>query len=95
MLDELDRQLSRSRIDSGFGSTPSGIWSIDQIRASIGPLGPIPESLTLRAKRILVDYEEAFSRIQATKRVVSEHLEMLQSVRGSGDAHPVYLDRIG
>ncbi len=67
---------------------------MDDIRASIGPVGPVPESLAVRAHRVLVDYEEAFTRIQSTKRLVGEHLEMLRSVRGGADVHPVYLDRV-
>ena len=95
LLDELDRQLTRSRAGFGLGNTTTGIWSIEDIRASIGPVGPMPESLIPRGRRILTEYEEEFTRLQATKRVIAEHLEMLQSVRGSDDVQPVYLDRVG
>jgi hypothetical protein len=67
---------------------------MDEIRASIGPVGPIPESLAARTRRVLAEYEKAFTRIQAAKRLVGEHLEMLQSVRGGAAADPVYLDRV-
>jgi hypothetical protein len=68
---------------------------MDDIRASFGPLGPIPESLVPRAARILADYEDAFVRINAAKRIVGDHLDMLQAVRGSDVANPVYFDRVG
>jgi hypothetical protein len=95
MLDELDRQLVRSHPEFGLGNDPSGIWSMDDIRASFGPLGPIPEFLIPRARRILADYDDAFARIGAAKRIVGDHLDMLASVRGSSTSNPVYLDQIG
>ena len=95
VLDELDRQLVRSHSEFGLGNNPSGIWSMDDIRASFGPLGPMPESLVARAERILADYEDAFVRIGAAKRIVGDHLDMLASVRGSSTASPVYLDQLG
>ena len=55
----------------------------------------MPESLIPRGRRILADYEDELTRIQATKRLVAEHLEMLKSVKGSTEAHPAYVDRVG
>lgn len=95
LLDELDRQLVRSHPGFGLGNVPSGIWSIDELRDSIGPLGPIPDPLIPRARRTLVEYEGAFARIQEAKRVVGDHLDMLQSLRGREAAHPVYFDHVG
>jgi hypothetical protein len=95
LLDELDRQVTASRAGFGLGNTTAGIWTIEEIRASIGPVGPLPESLIPRGRRILADYEEEFTRLQATKRLIGEHLEMLQSIRGSEDAQPLYLDQVG
>lgn len=95
LLDELERQLARSRPEYGLGSEPSGIWGIENIRASVGPLGTIPFALVARVTRILGEYEEAFVRINAAKRIVGDHLDMLQSVRGNDVALPVYFDRVG
>jgi hypothetical protein len=95
LLDELDRQLLRSHPYTGLGNAPSGIWSMDELRASFGDLGTMPEQLVPRAQRILIAYEDAFARIAATKRTVGDHLEMLRSVKGSPTAGPVYLDRVG
>ena len=95
MLDELDRQLVRSHPQTGLGNEPSGIWPIDDIRASFGELGVIPAHLVPRAKRILAGYEDAFVRIGAAKRVVGDHLDMLLSVKGVATAGPVYFDRVG
>ena len=95
LLDELDRQLVRSRAGFGLGTLTSGIWTIEEICAGIGPVGPLPESLVPRAQAILEDYTVELPRIQATKRLVGEHLEILHSIRGTGDAHPVYLDQVG
>ena len=95
LLDELDRQLVRSHPRTGLGNEPSGIWPIDDIRASFGDLGVIPSHLVPRAERILADYEDAFVRIGAAKRVVGDHLDMLLSVKGIPSASPVYFDRVG
>ncbi len=95
LLDELDRQVAASRAGFGLGNTTTGIWTIEEIRDSIGPVGPMPENLIPRGRRILADYEEEFARLQTTKRLIGEHLGMLQSVRGSEAAQPVYLDQVG
>jgi hypothetical protein len=95
LLDELDRQLQRSHPHTGLGNTPSGIWSMDELRASFGDLGAMPEQLVPRVQRILIAYEDAFARIAAAKRVVGDHLEMLRAIKGSPTAGPVYLDRLG
>ncbi len=95
LLDELDRQLVRSRAGFGLANFTSGIWTIEEIRTAIEPVGPLPESLVPRAKAILEDYTVELPRIQATKRLVGEHLEILDSIRGTGEAHPVYLDQVG
>ncbi len=95
LLDELDRQLVRSHPEFGLGNEVSGIWSMDDIRASFGELGEIPEALVPRARRILDGYKEAFVRINAARRVVGDHLDMLQSVKGSQQSIPVYFDRVG
>ena len=68
---------------------------MDDILASFGELGPIPAHLVSRAERILSDYEDAFVRIGAAKRVVGDHLDMLQSVKGIPTANPVYFDKVG
>jgi hypothetical protein len=95
LLDELDRQLLRSHPHTGLGNAPSGIWSMDDLRASFGDLGAMPEQLAPRAQGILAAYEDAFARIAAAKRIVGDHLEMLRSIKGSPTANPVYLDRVG
>jgi hypothetical protein len=95
VLDELDRQLVRSHPEFGLGNEPSGIWSMELIRDSFGDLGTIPEPLVPRASRIMADYEQAFLRINAAKRIVGDHLDMLQALRGSATRNPVYLDRVG
>jgi hypothetical protein len=95
LLDELDRQLVRSHPQTGLGNQPSGIWSIDDIRASFGDLGAMPLSLVPRAERILAGYQDSFARINAAKRVVRDHLDMLGSVKGTATANPVYFDRVG
>ncbi len=68
---------------------------MEDIRASFGELGVIPSHLVPRAQRILAGYEDAFVRIGAAKRVVGDHLDMLQSVKGIPAATPVYFDRVG
>jgi len=85
----------RSHPASGLGNVPSGIWDMDDIRSSFGELGAMPENLVPRAERILAAYEEAFGRINAAKRVVGDHLEMLSSIKGMPSAAPVYFDRVG
>jgi hypothetical protein len=95
MLDELDRQLVRSHPQFGLGNEVSGIWPMADIRSSFGELGEIPEALLPRARRIMTDYDDAFTRINAAKRIVGDHLDMLQSVKGVPTANPVYLDRLG
>lgn len=95
MLDELDRQLVRSHPEFGLGNEVSGIWSMDDIRASFGALGEMPESLVPRARRILDDYTDAFVRINAAKRIVGDHLDMLGTIKGRQTAAPVYFDRVG
>jgi hypothetical protein len=94
MLDELDRQLVRSHPEFGLGNSPSGIWEMDDLRASFGELGTIPESLVPRAQRILATYADAFDRINAARRIVGDHLVMLQSIKGAQTATPVYFDRV-
>jgi len=95
VLDELDRQLVRSHPRAGLGNEPSGIWPMDDIRASFGELGTIPADLVPRAQKILAGYEDAFARINAAKRIVGDHLDMLGSVKGVTASSPVYFDRVG
>lgn len=94
LLDELDRQLVRSHPEFGLGNEVSGIWSMDEIRASFGELGELPESLVPRARQILDGYNDAFVRINAAKRLVGDHLDMLASVKGTPQSTPVYFDRV-
>ena len=97
LLDELDRQLIRSSPTFGVGALTgsAGIWPMDEIRASIGPVGSIPPSLLVRARALLREYADAEARIQNSRRLVGEHIEMLQSARASAGATPVYLDSVG
>jgi hypothetical protein len=95
LLDELDRQLVRSHPHNGLGNEPSGIWPMDEIRASFGDLEPMPDQLVARARAIVAGYEESFARIDAAKRVVGDHLDMLATIRGGLPAGPVYFDRAG
>jgi hypothetical protein len=95
MLDELDRQILRAQRSLAIADQPSGIWPIDEIRASFGELGTIPDDLVPRARRLLADYELAFTRINAARRVVGDHLDVLDTVRGDQTASPVYFDRVG
>jgi hypothetical protein len=95
LLDELDRQLVRSHPEFGLGNQPSGIWAMNDILASFGDLGPMPAPLVDRAARIAAQYDDAFVRINAAKRIVGDHLDMLSSVKGRQHAAPVYLDRVG
>jgi hypothetical protein len=97
LLDELDRQLIRSSPKFGVGALTgsAGIWPIDEICASIGPVGRIPSSLVTRARALLSEYAEAETRIQNSRRLVGEHIEMLQTARAHAGATPVYLDSVG
>jgi hypothetical protein len=95
MLDELDRQLVRAQRSLALADQPSGIWDIEEIRPSFGDLGTIPEDLVPRALGILTEYESVFVKINAARRVVGDHLDVLQSIRGEQLAPPVYFDRVG
>ena len=81
----------------GLGNEVSGIWSMDEIRASFGGTrGELPESLVPRARQNLDGYNDAFVRINAAKRLDGRpprHAERPSSGQ-QPQSTPVYFDRV-
>jgi hypothetical protein len=94
LLDELDRQLVRARRPLEVATYAPGIWEIDEICASFGTLGPVPDELVGRANSILRTYELVVTELQSTRRGIGEQLAVLQTLRGRQQPGPVYLDRV-
>lgn len=98
-LDDLERQaraalkLATAQADTAYAATPADAGSGAQAWAVPADLGPLPDSLAVRA-RYVVELQQRAAAMMAASRDDVER-EMTQLARPGRQIQPVYVDVTG